>query len=95
MAITFTTRRKRQRILIGIFVGMIILSVGVLYFGFLRKPQISPEPALPSAASISQERIGIDFNFLQTETFESLALPPIAQTEAVTAGRDNPFLPFE
>lgn len=88
----------RQRIFLIVFTGMLVLTGGVIYFGFLRAPGPSapvgfgPLPILPiNPEEILREE---DLAVLDDPRLNGLAGPPGPPVTAPTAGRSNPFAPF-
>lgn len=90
MAVNFRIQKKIQKYLVITVISIIIITAGVLWFGFFKKEA-------PAAAVVSQRMIsGIDINFdvlsspflLKAKSFEGI---PDFQGKA---GRENPFLPY-
>jgi hypothetical protein len=94
MAITFLQEKKKQKYLIYIFILIIVATFLILWLGFFRKPQITPEIVAPTGVSESWQKIEIDFKILENPLFQSLKdfekIPPLEGA----VGRENPFIPF-
>lgn len=92
MAITFLEQRKKQQKLLPVLVGILMLILFIVWWGFLREETISPvfEGSVPAV----QQKVGIDFDFLRNlnpedfYTFEKV--PPLEEE----VGKENPFIPF-
>ncbi len=97
MAITFTQektllgQKKKQQYLILAFVGIVLITSAVLWFGVFKKSQpVAPIEGMP----ISPQTITINFGVLQNKIFDTLEKAPPKAQEPATIGRVNPFIPF-
>ena len=86
--------QNRQRILIAVFVVVLIITLFVLWWGFL-KPQTPTIYVGNSGGGNSQYgEVRIDFNILENAFLkELLPFKNIAPLQN-NLGRDNPFLPL-
>lgn len=98
--VTVFEKTKRQRNLILIFVGVILITSLIIYFGYFKKekalpteiqiPEIVP-PVLPK----EREKIEIDFEVLKNPILERLQLfEKIEPAKPEEVGRENPFQPY-
>ena len=94
MAITFTQQQKRQKYLVFVLAGVVLLSLIVLWRGFLASPTPSSVPA-PKPEVF--RKIEIDFNVFEHPFFANIQeFPRISSFEAtgdIQMGRENPFAP--
>jgi len=101
-------QRKRQQILLIVALVIFLVSFGVLYFGFLKKPtpvsqealpaEIVPSPVLGQAASLLDEKLKrinkLDFEFLNEEILSILKIHGNLPVQKGIIGRENPFIPY-
>lgn len=93
-----TTQRKRQRTLIGVMIGVFVITGVVLYLGIFRgggqdtNLPIDTGPLLDSLPAL--QGFVLDTSILSEERFRRLV--PYAKLPAdIKTGRDNPFIPYE
>jgi len=93
--------QTKQRILIAIFLVVLIITLFVLWWGFL-KPSTSTvyigNTAVPKSAGDSSSQYGdvkIDFNVLESQFLKELQTFKNIAPLQKNSGRDNPFLPLE
>lgn len=102
MTVTPLEKRKRQKILLFVALGIVLVAVLVLYFGFWKKPAPSETTSLTPAPSggvsaVSEERlkqINLDFEFLNEKILSFLKIHGDIPVEKGETGRDNPFNPY-
>jgi hypothetical protein len=83
---------KRQRNLILILFGILLLTFFILYFGYFKEKR--PTPSFPQEVIFPERRVYIDFSIFQNPLLKELQ--PIEKIESATSGeigRENPFLP--
>jgi hypothetical protein len=88
--VTIQEKAKRQRILVGVFFGVLFITFLILYFGYFRKGKVEVTPQVP------KREIKIDLTPLQNPILKELQ--PIEQIEPVKQediGRENPFSPLK
>lgn len=90
MAITFLQQEKRQKYLILILVGVILLTFFVVWRGFLFKPKAVLAPTISEPPEIE-----INFQTLKSPLLKELQpyqeIEPLLEEEM---GRENPFIPY-
>ena len=99
MAIIFLEKRKAQKRLILIFIGIILITaIIVWWWGFREKKGLFVEEIIYP----HQKEVEIDFNFLKSQSLKELQpffeikplqITPLAEGE-IEEGRENPFLPY-
>ena len=90
MAITFIPQNRRQRYLLIILGGVLLVAIGIfLWYQFLRIPysiSLQTQPPPP-------RNVNIDFTVFENSVFLGLGQPqppiPILQTDEI--GKPNPF----
>ncbi len=97
-----TPHEKKQRVLIGVLLLVLLAIAAVWYFG-LRVPKVDiPEDVLPSGGANSTPKhnseriireIEFDTEFLKDPNFRKLQEHGQWPLEIGETGRDNPFLP--
>ena len=91
MAVVFLEKIKIQKSLILVFVGLIIVTLGINLFGAFRE-----EPEIPAGAAIPlpPKEVKIDFKILESEFLKELQ--PFSPIEPFDkeSGRVNPFIPY-
>lgn len=100
MAINFFQQKERQRNLIFVFAGIILIIIFVFWQGFLKEKPAGPSEEFPEF----KKKIEIDLEILSHSSLkELLPFPRIepfqesTSTDSGTAqkiGRDNPFTPY-
>jgi len=105
MAIKTLEQRKRQKILLFVALGIALIAVIILYFGFFKKQPSSevinigtPTPTTGGGgSSVSDEKLkklNLDFDFLNNKILSFLKIHGQIPVEKGEAGRDNPFIPY-
>lgn len=92
-------QKKRQKILLIIGAGILIIAVLVLYFGFWEKGGVVEEESLElELAELDQEqdleKIDLDFDFLNQTILPFLRIHGDIPVEKGETGRTNPFTPY-
>jgi len=90
--ITVFEKEKRQRNLILVLVGVVLITSLVIYFGYFKKEEKPPTEILPP---ILPKKIEIDFEVLKKPILEELQIfekSELAKPEEI--GRENPFVPY-
>lgn len=89
MAVTFIEEQKKQRSLILIFAAVILITLFILWKGFLAKPAESPLVVKPAIREIK-----INFKALENPILKELS--PFTQIQKFSGGigRENPFIPY-
>ncbi|MFC1663728.1 hypothetical protein ACFL0A_01235 [Patescibacteria group bacterium] len=90
MAITFIQKRKTQRYLILLFVGILLITTIVIWWGFLKEEEISS----PETIFKPFKKVEINFEVLNKPTLEGLQLPEGIAPFEEDIGRENPFLAY-
>jgi hypothetical protein len=100
MAIVFVQQKNNQRNLIIVLVGVLLITLLVLYQGFFKKSSLESSFEQTSLSGQTRE-IKIDFTVLKNPLLENLQpFAEIAPLEIATStkygkvGRENPFLPY-
>jgi hypothetical protein len=97
MAVNFVQQKKKQKYLLYVAVGIFIITIVILYFGFFKGKSIPsftlPEPANMPTSEIAG-KLTIDFSVLDNPLLQHLepfvVIPPFEGE----VGRINPFLPY-
>ena len=90
-------QKKRQKILLGILVAVIIITVAVWYSSYYEGPsveEIVPSGQLTTGASAIEEElktIKLDFSVFDDDLFKSLKSHGVLPVTAGETGRINPF----
>jgi hypothetical protein len=107
MAIKPLEHKKRQKTLLFVGLGIVLATILVLYFGFLKTTLVPEEQILPGTAvgtvtkssSATEEKlkeINLDFKFLNEKIIPFLKthgnVPVKIDKDEV--GRSNPFIPY-
>ena len=105
MPIKSLEQRKRQQILLFVGIGVVIITLLVLYFNFWKK-EVPPEEGTSLAIPISQrsqseqileeklKKIKLDFDFLNDTILSFLKIHGDLPVEKGETGRDNPYVPY-
>jgi hypothetical protein len=105
MPIKSLEQKKRQRVLLLVGLGAIVITLLVLYFSVWKKKAPSGETA-NSAIPISQrsqsalileeklKKIKLDFDFLNEKILSFLKIHGDLPVEKGETGRDNPYIPY-
>lgn len=89
--VDFIQEKKKQKRLVYIMTAVLLITFLVIWFGFLRKPEVSAPK--PSSAGLEFEKVEIDFSLLESPVLRELKdFEAIPQFEG-DLGRENPFLP--
>ena len=107
MPIQSIEQRKRQKILLLVGLGIILVTALIVYFGFLAKKSTPPGDLVPGTASTAVpkssgateqklKKINLDFEFLNEKIIPFLKIhgdiPVKVNQDKV--GRNNPFIPY-
>lgn len=91
------TEKKKQKRLIIILLSVLVITVFVLWYGFLRqKPSLDlpADQGLAPVVSGFEKLVEIDLKFLEGSVLKELRpFEEIKQFEG-SSGRQNPFIPF-
>ena len=89
-----TAQRKKQRNLIAVTGVVVIVSLGVLYFGAFKQPK-KEQVVVDSEINIFKKirEIKIDLSLLGEERFRGL-VPYSKLPTDIETGRSNPFAPY-
>lgn len=107
MAIQTINQRKRQKNLMFVGLGLILITALVLYFGFLQKTPIPEDqtgfqtavttvPGVSTATEEKLKKINLDFEFLNEKIIPFLKIHgniPV-EIDEDEIGRNNPFVPY-
>jgi len=104
MAIVFTQQRKKEKILIFVLIGTLLLTAFIIWQGSLNKEE---QYLYESNTALSQEQIKIDFNVLKNPVLKELQsfseIEPLKESTTTVKGkiqtkgakgRENPFLTY-
>jgi len=107
MAIVFTQQRKKQKTLVFVLIGAILITALIIWQGVLKQEKAPGEFKAGENNISSQEEIKINFNVLKNPLLKELqAFPEIEPLKESTTtvkgkieavgkkGRENPFLPY-
>ena len=89
MAITFVQQKKRQQILIFIVVGVAIVTLFVLWFGFFVS---APKEASSSFFLPAPRETSVDFTIFESPVFQELGSPFAPLEVPVKTEKANPFI---
>ncbi len=111
MPVVFEEKRRRQRLLLGIFLILLIVGLFIGYREFFRidgervlsppadSDQIPKKPSVVTTISNLEELLGIQLSrsIFEDPDFGSLEINGVLPivVNEEELGRDNPFLPFE
>lgn len=90
MAVDFKEKRKKQKYLIFIGAGILIVMGIILYFGYFKK---SKEATVSGPAFIPKKKIEINYKILESPILKELEPFPETPDYEGEIGRENPFLP--
>lgn len=104
MTIKSLEQRKRQKVLLFVALGIIVVAFLVFYFGFLKNNggtseeiAVAPSQDQESEKNIILEerlkRITLDFEFLNEKILSFLKIHGAIPVQKGTSGRENPFIP--
>ena len=95
-------RQEKQKKLLYLFAGVLIIISAVIYFGFFRKTapssssnQINNPAVLQAGKELEGLKdVNLDLPDLKDKKFQSLVLPGQFPISIGEKGRQNPFAPF-
>lgn len=90
MAVDFKEKRKKQKYLMAVATGVLIVMAVVLYFGYFRA---SKEEVVPGPAFVPEKRINIKYEVLEDPLLDQLENFPKTPDYEGEIGKENPFLP--
>lgn len=101
----FTAQQQRQKKLIYIFIGVILITAAIVYFGFLKKPtSTNSVPGTISSSFLVEQQndklinalkqATLDLPIFKDKKFQSLILFGQFPLVIGEKGRENPFAPF-
>ena len=93
MPISLLEQKKKNKFLLPVLAGIVLLTLIIFWAGFFKKP--SAPPLLPLAEITPPvQMINIDWQALKNPILETLepfeVIPPLQ----AAPGRKNPFLPY-
>ena len=95
MPITFAEKAKRQKNLIFVFVGVVLITFLTLYFGYFKKEKVRPIETSPVILPVERKKIEIDFEIFKNPILKEFQLfEKIEPIKPEEIGRENPFLPY-
>ena len=83
--------KNRQKYLILIFFGIVLVTLGVLGKNFLPKSEITE---ITAGFSLKPTKIEINFDLFQNPILKELQPVEEIKPFEEKVGRDNPFLPY-
>lgn len=88
MAVDFVEKKKKQRYLVFVVIGILAVSAVILWFGYFRTPkeEVSQEPVF-----IVKKNIRINFGLLESPLMKALVLFEKTPDYEGDLGRENPF----
>lgn len=89
MAVNFIEKKKKQKYLVFIVLGIAGVTLIILWFGYFNKPVADPTP---EEKDIVKKNININYSILGSPFLKALILfqeTPLYEGEI---GKDNPFL---
>lgn len=92
MAINFFGKEKRQKYLILVFLGLVLITMVIVWRNYLSKPEISEITTTP--ITLKPTQIEIDFSLLENPIFQELQPFEEIKPFQEKLGRENPFLPY-
>ncbi|NIU88444.1 MAG: hypothetical protein GWN56_14620 [Nitrosopumilaceae archaeon] len=89
MAVDFLEKKKKQQYLLYGVLGIVAVTIVVLWYGYFREPIEAPEP---EEIVISKKAIVVDYSILENPLLK--ALIPFIETPLYEGelGKENPFL---
>lgn len=88
--VTFYQKEKKQKFLLIVFFGVVLITILILYFGLKR-----PSAHVSIEEEISSKTIEIDFSVLKNPILKELeSYEKIEPVEPEKVGRENPFSPL-
>lgn len=92
MAITISKKKKKQKYLIFAFLGVVVITAVILWFGYFKEEK-SEGSTVPVGKSY--RKINVDVDFLTSETLKQMKdFERIEPLEVEETGRENPFFPY-
>ena len=93
----FTNQQKKQKYMIWVFVAVLIVTLTVIYFGFLKDTISIGRVNVPifgqDAGNAAIGNINIDFNMLDKKEFKELTPFDDVVPFNGKVGREEPFKP--
>lgn len=89
MAVNFIEKKKKQQYMLFAALGILAVTLVILWFGYFNKPVQAPSP---EEVIISREDISINYGVLENPILKALIIftqTPLYEGEL---GKDNPFL---
>jgi hypothetical protein len=89
MAVNFKEKKKKQQYMLFIALGVVAVTLAILWFGYFRKPIVAPTP---EEIIIDKKNIVIDYSILENPILDILV--PFQETPLYEGvlGKENPFL---
>lgn len=100
MVIKSLQERKRQKALLIVGLGILIIAAAVFYFGVWQKGKEAPSESIRAdqkTGLVSEEKlmtINLDFSFLEEVILPFLKSRGNLPVEKGETGRTNPFIPY-
>lgn len=103
MAVVVTKEIKKKRMLLLIFLALVLVTFGILYFGGVFSggstppPQVAQQPnpivgtANVSDTTVSEQVSDLKVKILEDIRFQGLQSPPGVPIDTQTTGKSNPF----
>ncbi len=99
MAVIVTKEIKKKRLLLAVFGFLVVVSLGILYFGGYFGSSTPPPPvqaqqggtATTPVAAVSDQVSDLKVKILEDVRFQNLQVPPGVPIEIQTTGKSNPF----
>jgi len=93
----FTNQQKKQKYMIWVFVAVLIITLTVIYFGFLKDKISIGRISIPvfgqDVGNTAIGNININFNMLDRKEFKELTPFDDAVPFSGKVGREEPFKP--
>lgn len=90
MAVDFVEKKKKQKYLILIILGILVVTGLVLWFGYFREPA---EISLEQEVFITKKNIKIRYETLEDPLLDILTPFQTTPPYEGELGRENPFIP--
>ena len=91
MAVVITKEIKKKRTLLAVFAGLVLVSLVILYYGFLKKDSPSSDLSSGTSYKSSQPVSDLNVKILEDQRFKNLQTPPGVPLNTNTTGKSNPF----
>ena len=94
MSISPLEQKKKNRVLLPVLIGIILITLIIIWQGFFKKSSIAEPQRGENEAALHRPKINIDWATLKNPTLETLE--PFNEILPIdgAAGRRNPFLPY-